>query len=340
MMKSKNTKPTPERLMQMSWGYAAPLIIEAAVKHRVFDSLDGSTKTVQHLAQKTGASVRGLTAICNALVGLQLLSRNGGRYRLTPESAAFLVSTKPAYHGAFFWHVSGQLIPNWLGLDNIVRTGRPQHCVNMEREGAHFFAEFVESLFPLSHAAAKTLGEHLGLHKIRNPVSVLDVAAGSGVWGITLAEQSRLVRVSAVDWPEVLRVTQKVARRHGVADRLAKIPGDLMKADFGKGHQIATLGHILHSEGAARSRNLLQKVFKALAPGGTIAIMEFLVNDDRQGPPLGLLFAVNMLVNTETGDTFSFEEISRWLKAAGFVKPRLLNVPAISPLILATKPKG
>ena len=111
-----------------------------------------------------------------------------------------------------------------------------------------------------------------------------------------------------------------------------------MKADFGKNHSVATLGHILHSEGTKRSRKLLKKVFNALAPGGTIAIMEFLVNDQRTAPPVSLLFAVNMLVNTETGDTFSFKEISQWLRAAGFVKPRLLNVPAVSPLVLATKP--
>ena len=101
---------------------------------------------------------------------------------------------------------------------------------------------------------------------------------------------------------------------------------------------IATLGHILHSEGPERSQRLLKKVYNALSPGGTIAIMEFVVNDDRTGPPLGLLFAVNMLVNTKAGDTFSFKELSRSLRAAGFRNPRLLDVPSVSPLILATKP--
>jgi hypothetical protein len=101
---------------------------------------------------------------------------------------------------------------------------------------------------------------------------------------------------------------------------------------------VATLGQILHSEGRERSRQLLKKTFAALVPGGTIAIMEFLVNDQRTAPPISLLFAVNMLVNTQAGDTFSFQEISGWLRAAGFVRPRLLEVPAISPLILATKP--
>jgi ubiquinone/menaquinone biosynthesis C-methylase UbiE len=266
------------------------------------------------------------------------MARDGDRYKLTRESATFLVSSKPAYHGAFFRHVSTQLIPQWLALDKIVRTGKSAASVNSEKKGAKFFGEFVESIFPLSYAAARALGEHLKISKAKMPVSVLDLAAGSGVWGIALAEQSPQVRVSAVDWPSVLAVTQRMARRHAVADQLTTIPGDVLKARLGKNHQMATLGHILHSEGRARSRKLLKRTFDALAPGGTIAIMEFLVNKDRTDPLVGLLFAVNMLVNTEEGDAFSFEEISGWLREAGFTKPRLLKVPAVSPLVLATKP--
>jgi len=324
--------------MQMAWGYAPPLIIEAAVQHRVFDSLDPSPKTARQLAKQTGASERGLRALLNALVGMDLLRRMGSRYALTPESATFLVSTKSSYYGAFFHHTTGQLIPKWLRLNNVVRTGKPARAVNSSRQGAKFFAHFVESLFPLSYPAARALGEHLQLPKTRAPLRVLDLAAGSGVWGIALAQQSPEIRITAVDWPEVLKVTARMARRHGVSNQLTKLPGDLLEVKFGSGHHIATLGHILHSEGAERSRRLLKKTFDALAPGGAIAIMEFVVNHDRTGPPMGLLFAVNMLVNTQCGDTFSFEEMSRWLREAGFRKPRLLNVPAVSPLILASKP--
>jgi hypothetical protein len=112
----------------------------------------------------------------------------------------------------------------------------------------------------------------------------------------------------------------------------------LAEADFGGGYDIATLGHILHSEGEERSRALLKKTRAALAPGGTIAIAEFLVNDDRTGPPVGLMFAVNMLVATERGDTYSFGEIAGWLREAGFENPRTIDSPGPSPLILANRP--
>ena len=122
-----------------------------------------------------------------------------------------------------------------------------------------------------------------------------------------------------------------------MADRFRFVAGDLLSVDFGTGYQVATLGHILHSEGEARSRKLLAKTAAALAPGGTIAIAEWLVDADRTGPPMGLIFAVNMLVNTDQGDTFSFEEIAGWLREAGFVNPRTLEVPGPAPLVLATR---
>jgi hypothetical protein len=219
------------------------------------------------------------------------VDRDGDRYALTPESAAFLVPSRPGYHGMFFQHISDHLLPRWLELNEIVRTGRPASHVNQEEEGAEFFAAFVESLFPISFPAANALGEHLGVPGATAPVSVLDIGAGSGVWGIALAKQSPQVRIRAVDWPRVLEVTQRVAAQHGVADRLTVAPGEFFEADFGAGHQVATVGHILHSEGRDRSRRLLKKTWSALAPGGTIAIQEFVPNDERTGPLHTLIFA-------------------------------------------------
>ncbi|HEX3470344.1 MAG TPA: methyltransferase, partial [Silvibacterium sp.] len=235
-------------------------------------------------------------------------------------------------------HTSEQLIPKWLSLNEIVKTGKPLTAVNQEEAGGAFFEQLVLDIFPMSYPAAKTLAASLNLNNGVGAVSVLDLAAGSGVWGIALAQSSPQVKVTAVDWPEVLPLTKKTTARFGVDDRFNFVGGDLLSADFGSGHQIATLGHILHSEGKARSRALLAKTFEALASGGTIAIAEFLVNKERTGPLNGLIFAVNMLVNTDEGGTWSFEEIGEWLADAGFVNARTLDSPGPSPLILATKP--
>jgi 3-hydroxy-5-methyl-1-naphthoate 3-O-methyltransferase len=324
--------------MQFAWGYGPPLILEAALNHRLFDLLDQAPQTVGELAAETGASPRGLTAILNALVGLEFLGKRGDRYALTPESAAFLVSTKPGYHGGFFRHAIRQILPQWLRLTEAVGSGRPNVSANRQKQGQEFFAEFVEGLFPLSYKAAQVVGEHLGIPEATSPVSVLDIGAGSGVWGIALAHQSPHVTVRAVDWPDVLKVTNKLAQRHGVGDRLRTVAGDLLEADFSTGHQVATIGHIFHSEGRDRSRQLLRKTFRALAPGGTIVISEFMPDDDRTGPPMPLIFAVNMLLHTEAGDTFTFAEMAEWLREAGFAKPRLLEAPSPSPLLLATRP--
>jgi ubiquinone/menaquinone biosynthesis C-methylase UbiE len=190
----------------------------------------------------------------------------------------------------------------------------------------------------MSFHVAQELAAHLNLAAADSPISVLDLAAGSGVWGIALAQSSSHVHVTAVDWPGVIPVTRATVTRFGVVDRFTFSEGDLQQADFGGGHNVATLGHILHSEGIDRSKALLAKTFHALAPGGTIAVAEFLVNADRTGPVGGLIFAVNMLVNTDCGDTFSFEEISEWLREAGFVDARTIPTHGQSPLILATKP--
>jgi hypothetical protein len=128
-----------------------------------------------------------------------------------------------------------------------------------------------------------------------------------------------------------------MTERLGVAERFTFIDGDLATANFGTSYDVAVLGHILHSEGESRSRALLKKTGNALKAGGTIAIAEWLVNDERTAPPNGLIFGVNMLVNTDHGDVFSFNEIQSWLKEAGFEKARTLDVPGPSPLILANR---
>jgi 2-polyprenyl-3-methyl-5-hydroxy-6-metoxy-1,4-benzoquinol methylase len=339
-MDKTTTQPTPDRIMQFGLGWAPLLILHAATENRVFDVLDGRPLNVEQVASATSVSIKGLQRVMDALVSFELLEKDQDqRYSLTPESSVFLVSSKPSFHGGWLRHLATQMFPNWQAINQVVRTGRPVICANDESVGGPFFREFVESLFPTSYPAAQVLADHLKISEAQEGVSVLDLAAGSGVWGITLAQRSPHVRVCAVDWQGVIPVTQNMARRFGVDDRFEFVKDDLLAADFGRGHDIAILGHILHSEGADRGRILLKKTFEALRPGGTVAIAEWLANKERTGPANAIIFAFMMLLSTDNGDTFSFEEISEWLLGSGYHSPYCLEAPGPSPLILATKPR-
>jgi precorrin-6B methylase 2 len=330
---------SPERIFQLAWGYAPPLILEAAMKHHVFDVLDAGPMPISAVSSITGASERGLAAIMDALVGLNFLAKDSSaKYSLTPESAAFLVSTKPGFQGGLIRHTSEHLLPKWLHLNQIVATGQPDAAVNQQSTGIEFFEKFVNDIFPMSYPAASVLAAHLQLATRADRFSVLDLGAGSGVWGIAQAQGGPMVQVTAVDWPGVLSITRANATRFSLAERFTFVEGDLLEAPFGTGHNLVTIGHILHSEGIERSKALLKKSFAALVSGGIISIAEFLVNAHRTGPITGLFFAVNMLVNTDTGGTYSFEEIGAWLREVGFVNVRQLDSPGPSPLILASKP--
>jgi SAM-dependent methyltransferase len=339
MKKRETKKLTPERLQQFGFAYAPPLIISAAVNNKVFDTLETGAKTVEQLQKETGGSARGLRAIMDALVGLELLKKDRqSRYSLTPESQAFLVSEKPGTLAGFFGSILPVLTSRWLRLTDIVRDGRPPVAVNQETEGTEFFSQLVETIIPMSYPGAQKLADHLKVANSEEKVRVIDLAAGSGIWGIAVSQRSPRVRVTAVDWAGMIPTTKRITEKFGVRDRFDFIEGDLSEANFGSGYDVATLGHILHSEGEERSRQLLKKTFRALKSRGTIVIAEWLVNDDRTKPLPSLMFSVQMLVNTEKGDTFSFNEIKKWLEDAGFRKVRKLEAPGPSPLILATKP--
>src|SRR5947209_242387 len=183
---SKSTPPvTPERIYQLAWGYSLPLALEAAIRHGIFDWLDAGPMSLEELHAATGCSRRGLTALLKLMAGLEFLTRDEHDHdALTAESATFLVSGKPTFRGALLRHVSQDLLPKWLHLTEVVATGKPAIALNHQQDGAAFFEGFVADLFGMNYPIARELAAHLRLDQSSQPVSVLDLAAGSGVWSI------------------------------------------------------------------------------------------------------------------------------------------------------------
>jgi hypothetical protein len=155
MLSAPTSQVSPERLMQFTFGFAPPLMIETAIRYGVFDILDTGAKSLDALCAETRTSPRGLRMVLNALVGLDVLSKDdAGHYAFTEQSATFLVTGKPTYHGAFFLLTKEPMLSSWSKLDEVIKTGRSVHHINQEQEGANFFLRFVEDIFPIHYPSS------------------------------------------------------------------------------------------------------------------------------------------------------------------------------------------
>lgn len=317
----------PGRIMELSWGFAAGCVLDAAVRLDFFTHIDRGCVTEQEIATAAQASLRGTRALLNALVGLSLLTRQEGMYRLTPLSQTYLVRGKPFYLGKLVEH-EHILLNRWANLEEIVKAGGPEGGVNEEEQGIKFFPELVRALFPMSYLRARAVGEALGVGSQRKGLRILDVAAGSAAWSIGIAEQDPEARITALDFAPVLDVAREMAAQHGMASRFDFLAGNMMEVEFGEeNYDLIILGNICHAIGASQSQALIARSFRSLAQGGRILIAEFIPDDERTGPLHTLLFGVHMLVLTTEGDVFTFPEYRDWLERAGFRGVELVPLP-------------
>lgn len=307
----------PAPLMQMSFSYAASRILSTAVQLDVFSKIAAGAQTVSEIARATNASERGTRMLLDALRGFELLAKHKEAYALSPMAAKFLVRESPDYVGAMLEddaHWEG-----WSKLAEAVRTGKPIHAVFDPAEAEKFFSVLTRSLHVQNRLPSQRLAKTLGAGTKHAGLRVLDVGCGSGVWGIAIAEADSQARVTAQDLPKVLEQTRQYVERHRVASQYDFLPGDLHKVGFPAGeYDVALLGHIVHGESAGVARELFNRLHEALKTGGRLAIIDMIPNDERSGPPFPLIFALNMLVHTDAGDTYTFNEYKDWLREAGF----------------------
>ena len=333
-----NKKVLPEKILDMHWAYAKTSVLAAGVELEVFTHIASGKKTVDQVSKAAKSSRRGMEMLLNALAGLGLLAKDkAGFFNLSPESSEFLVRGKPGYLGDMSLHAM-ELSKIWLHLAQCVRSGKPYAAVDEKEDAEDYFPVLVRGLFQMNYPCAKYAALYLKRNHIKIS-DILDVAAGSGVWSIAIAEEFTTARLRALDFPEVLKVTREYVNRFNLSDRYNYIKGDLRRIDFGKErYGLIILGHICHSEGKIYTQRLLKKSFRALKKGGVLLIAEFLLDKDKAGPLMPLLFALNMLVNTNQGDVFTTVELKRWLHSTGFRQVKILDkAPSVSPLVLAVK---
>jgi ubiquinone/menaquinone biosynthesis C-methylase UbiE len=167
-------------------------------------------------------------------------------------------------------------------------------------------------MIPNAHAIANLVGGGT------TPVRILDIAAGHGAFGITIAQRNPNAEIVAVDWKAVLTVAEEHARQAGVLDRYRLIAGDAFKVDYGTGYDVALVTNFLHHYDAQTCTTLLKKIAGALKPDGLAVVLEFVPNPDRVSPPMPAAFSLTMLADTVAGDAYTFLELRDQLEHAGF----------------------
>jgi ubiquinone/menaquinone biosynthesis C-methylase UbiE len=330
-------KVTPQQIAEDLWGAWRAQTLIAGIELDLFTHIAAGNRRVKEIARRAKASERATYRLLNALVGLGYLKRKGDRYGLEPVSKTFLVRGRQFYMGEMA-QTTRLRWDSWARLTDVVKSGQPIETVDAEEQARRYFPTLVTGMFPRSFLAARTAVASLS-GKLRKGITrILDVAAGSGAWSIAFAEAIPDARVTVVDLPEVTPITRQFTRRHGVADRFDYLKGNLREMEFDRArYDLVILGHIIHSEGAKWGKRLIRKSYRALHENGLLLIAEIIPNNTRTGPAFPLLFSLNMLLHTEQGDVFTMREYRGWLREIGFRKVTSIEVPASSPLILATR---
>jgi 3-hydroxy-5-methyl-1-naphthoate 3-O-methyltransferase len=331
--------PTPEKILGITHAFWGSQILSAAARFRFFTHLSQGLRTAEEVARAAGTDPRATRMVLDSLVALGLLTKRDGAYALTPEAGAFLVEGRP---GDLSPLVGGQvklLWDDWGRLDEALKTGKPPHRVDSGDSAAEFFPKLIRSIMPLGLQAAEALAESLGAGTRLKGARVIDIGAGSAAWSIPFARRDPGARVTALDLGTVLAETRKIVAEHGVGDRFDLEEGDYRTADLGvDAYDLAILGNICHIETPARNRDLFTRIHRALKPGGRLLIGDMIPAEDRSSPPFPVLFAVEMLLHNEGGDTYTLSEYREWLGGAGFREVTTIDTKrSHSPVIVARK---
>lgn len=320
---------SPELFFQTINSYQRTAAVKAAIELDVFSAIGEGHATADKIAASRDLSERGARILCDYLVINGLLTKDGGRYALTEDSAFFLDRRSPAYMGGSIeFLLAPMLVSNFDDLATAVRNGGTAN-----KEGGTvapenpIWVKFARAMVPMAAMPSQVIAGMFGELAGRS-IKVLDIAAGHGLYGIAFAQRFPDAEVYALDWPAVLEVAKEHARAAGVAERHHTIEGSAFDTDFGEGYDVVLLTNFLHHFDPPTCETLLRKVRASLKDGGMALTLEFVPDEDRVTPPASAGFSLMMLASTPGGDAYTYAELERMSSNAGFARTELRDLPA------------
>ncbi len=333
-----SSRPNPEHIFNTLSAYQQSAALKAGIDLDLFTAIADGADTASALATKVGAAERGVRILCDYLTIHGFLTKEAGRYGLTQDSAIFLNRHSPACLAG----MAGFLCNPWhkknfeVLADAVRKGGTILGEGDNTRPKEELWINFARSMAPLTVPSAEFIAGLTGAAEGR-PCKVLDIAAGHGMYGITLAKRNPNAQIIALDWPGVLAVAQENARKFGVTDRYTPRPGSAFETDFGSGYDFVLLTNIFHHFDMPMCEKLMRRVHAALKPEGKAITLEFVPNEDRVTPPTTAAFSLVMLAGTDAGDAYTFAQYEKMFGNAGFVKTTLHPVPDMPQQVLLSE---
>jgi hypothetical protein len=320
--------PTPALFFDTISAYQRTEALRAAIELDLFSLVATGRQTATELAEACQAAPRGIRILSDYLAILGFLHKAGDRYELTADAKVFLDRASPTYiGGAARFLFAPELRESFHQLTAAVRRGgtavSDEGTVSPDNP---IWVEFARAMAPLMQMPAQLLAGLVG-GDTGQPLRVLDVAAGHGLFGITIAERYRRSHVTALDWPNVLAVAAENARRGDVAERYAVLPGSAFAVDWGGPYDLVLLTNFLHHFDLPTCAQLAAKAYAALGLCGRALTLDFIPEPDRITPPATANFALVMLATTARGDAYTFAEFQAIFAQAGFRRSEFHPLP-------------
>jgi SAM-dependent methyltransferase len=313
---------TPEAIMQLGTAFWASKTLLSAVELGVFSELaEAGALDGEALRERLGLHQRSATDFFDALVALDMLEREDGRYANTPATDLFLDRAKPSYVGGILEMANARLYGFWGSLTEGLRTGSPQ---NEGKGGGDFFealyadpgrlAQFARAMSAISGGAGQAIAAKFPW---RDHGSVIDIGCAEGAVPAQIALAHEHITGGGFDLPAIEPIFDAYVARMGLGERLSFTAGDFF-ADPLPEADVLVMGHILHDWDLDEKRLLLKKAHDALPDGGALIVYEAIIDDDRRSNVFGLLMSLNMLIETPGGFDYTGADCRAWMQEAGF----------------------
>jgi len=327
---------TADQVLEITRGFQPACILAAAADLDLFDALGSGRLTVDQIAQRLKCDNRGITVLLDALVALQILNKRGRRYSVPARVATVLTRHGSDSVLAMVQH-QANCLRRWDQLASVIKTGKPARRAPSIRGEEGDTASFIGAMHDISSREAPRLVRAIQPLPFKR---LLDVGGGSGTWTIAFLRANPSAKATIFDLPQVNSLAEKRLATVGLRLRVTLVEGNFHTDRLPAGFDLAWVSAIVHQNSRQQNRELFGNIHRALDIGGRIAIRDVLMEKSRTAPVSGALFAVNMLVGTEGGGTFTFEELRADLRAAGFIGVRVVkHDEGMNSVMIARKPE-